>query len=54
MVVSSHGHSSRALPTVAGGLIGSVIANDASHGDPAATFGGAVLGALVGNALSHH
>ena len=54
LTVSSHGHSNRALPVVAGGLIGSVIANDASHGDPVATFGGAVFGALVGRALTHH
>lgn len=54
VMVSGHGHSNRALPIVAGGLIGSVIANDASHGDPVATFGGAVFGALVGSALTHH
>ena len=54
VVVRSHGHSNKALPIVAGGLIGSAIANNASHGDPAATFGGAVFGALVGKALSHH
>ena len=47
-------HSGNALPVIAGGMIGSAIANDASHGDPAATFGGAVFGALVGNALSQH
>ena len=47
-------HSGNALPVIAGGIIGSAIANDASHGDPAATFGGAVFGALVGNALSQH
>lgn len=54
IVSSRRHHSNNALPIVAGGLIGSVIANDASHGDPVATFGGAVIGALVGNAISHH
>ncbi len=47
-------HPGNALPVLAGGLIGSSIANDVSHGDPAATFGGAVFGALVGNALTRH
>ena len=54
VIVRDHRRSKSALPIVAGGLIGSVIANDASHGDPAATFGGAVFGALVGRALTHH
>ena len=54
VIISGRGHSNSTLPVVAGGLIGSVIANDASHGDPVATFGGAVFGALVGRALSHH
>lgn len=47
-------NSDHALPVLAGTLIGSAIANDASNGDPAATFGGAVFGAIVGNALAHH
>jgi hypothetical protein len=42
------------LPALAGGIIGSAIANDLSHGDPAATIGGAVFGAMLGDALSHH
>ena len=54
IVVSGHGHSNNVLPVIAGGLIGSSIANNASHGDPVATFGGAVFGALVGNALTRH
>lgn len=54
IVVSGHGHSGNTLPVIAGGLIGSSIANNASHGDPVATFGGAVFGALVGNALTRH
>lgn len=54
IVVSGRGHSNNVLPVIAGGLIGSSIANHASHGDPAATFGGAVFGALVGNALTRH
>ena len=48
-----HGHGNP-LPALAGGIIGSAIANDLSHGDPAATFGGAVFGAILGDALSHH
>ena len=47
-------HSDHALPVLAGTLIGSAIANDASNGDPAATLGGAVFGAIVGNAIAHH
>lgn len=47
-------HSDHALPVLAGTLIGSAIANDASNGDPAATLGGAVFGAIVGNALARH
>jgi hypothetical protein len=46
--------SSHALPVLAGGLIGSAIANDMSDGDPVATFGGAVFGAIVGNAIARH
>lgn len=51
VVVTSSGH---ALPILAGGLIGSAIASDASNGDPIATFGGAVFGAIIGNAIAHH
>jgi len=54
VIVERRHHSNNALPVVAGTLIGSVIANDASNGDPVATFGGAVFGAMVGNAISHH
>lgn len=54
IVVRNNAHSGKILPVIAGGLIGSSIANNASHGDPAATFGGAVFGALVGNALTRH
>ena len=52
--VSSHHDGDNVVPVLAGTLIGSAIANNASHGDPAATLGGAVFGALVGNALSRH
>lgn len=52
--VRTHHRSGNALPVIAGGLIGSVIANDASHGDPGATFGGAIVGAIVGNAIARH
>lgn len=52
--VSTRIHSNNALPIIAGGLIGSTIANDASNGDPGATFGGAIFGALVGNAIARH
>lgn len=41
------------LPVLAGTIIGSSIANDLSNGDPAATFGGALFGAIIGDALSH-
>ena len=54
IAVNNHGHSGNVLPVIAGGLIGSSIANNASHGDPVATFGGAVFGAVVGNALTRH
>ena len=47
--VSGHG-----VPVLAGTLIGSAIANDISHGDPVATFGGAVVGAIIGNQIRHH
>ena len=52
--VSSHHNSGDAVPVLAGSLIGGAIANDASGGDPVATFGGAVFGAIVGNAIAHH
>ena len=54
------GHSSHisvsgsGVPVLAGTLIGSAIANNASHGDPVATFGGAVIGAIIGNRIAHH
>ncbi len=51
--VSSHG-SDHVVPVLAGTLIGSAIANNASHGDPVATLGGAVFGAIVGNAIARH
>ena len=46
--------SGRGIPVLAGTLIGSAIANDVSHGDPVATFGGAVIGAIIGNQIRHH
>ena len=52
--VSSHHDARDVVPVLAGTLIGSAIANDASGGDPVATFGGAVFGAIVGNAIAHH
>lgn len=52
--INTHLHSKNALPTIAGGLIGSAIANDVSHGNADAIFGGAIFGALVGNALARH
>lgn len=54
VVVRNTAHSGNILPVIAGGLIGSSIADNASGGDPAATFGGAIFGALVGNAIAHH
>lgn len=47
--VSGHG-----VPVLAGTLIGSAIANNASHGNPIATLGGAVVGAIIGNQIAHH
>lgn len=52
--VSTHINGNNALPTIAGGLIGSAIANDISHGDAGATFGGAIFGAVIGNAIARH
>lgn len=52
---SSHvSFSGRGVPVLAGTLIGSAIANNASHGDPVATLGGAVVGAIIGNQIAHH
>ena len=42
------------IPVLAGTLIGSAIASDASDGNPVATFGGAVIGAIIGNQIAHH
>ena len=52
--VSRHHNSGDVVPVLAGTLIGSAIANDASGGDPVATIGGAVFGAIIGNAIVHH
>lgn len=46
--------SGRGIPVLAGTLIGSAIANDASHGNPIATLSGAVVGAIIGNQIAHH
>ncbi len=54
VVISNHGHSGDVLPVLAGGLIGSAIASDASNGDPSAALGGAVFGAIVGSAIAQH
>lgn len=54
VIVRDRHHRNNALPVIAGGLIGSSIANNVSHGDPVATVGGAVFGAIIGNAISHH
>ena len=54
VVVSSQHHSNRLLPVLAGGLIGSAIASETSHGEPGAVLGGAIFGAIVGNAIAHH
>ncbi len=54
VVISSGHHSDNVLPILAGGLIGSAIASDASGGDAGAAFGGAIFGAMVGNAISQH
>jgi outer membrane lipoprotein SlyB len=52
VVIHDRHHS--ALPVIAGGLIGSAIGHDIGHGDPAATFGGAIFGAMIGDAVSRH
>jgi len=54
VVVSGNGHSGNVLPVLAGGIIGSAIASDASNGDPGAALGGALFGAIVGNAIAQH
>ena len=51
VIVERRHHSH--LPVVVGGIVGSAIANDVSHGDPGAIIGGAVIGAVVGRALSY-
>ena len=51
---TSHSHSNKVVPVLAGGLIGSSIANRVSHGDPGATVGGAIFGAIIGNAIARH
>jgi len=54
VVISDNGHSGNVLPVLAGGIIGSAIASDASDGDPGAALGGALFGAIVGNAITQH
>ena len=51
---STRSHSNNVVPVLAGGLIGSSIANNVSHGDPAATVGGAIFGAIIGDAIARH
>jgi len=51
---SNHSHSNKVIPVLAGGLIGSSIANNVSHGDPAATVGGAIFGAIIGDVIARH
>jgi len=53
VIIRDRHYHNNALPVIAGGLIGSSIANNVSEGDPIATFGGAVFGAMIGNAISH-
>jgi len=50
----THSHSKNVVPVIAGGIIGSSIANNVSHGDPAATLGGAIFGAVIGDAIARH
>lgn len=50
----SHSHHNNVVPVIAGGIIGSSIANNVSHGDPAATLGGAIFGAVIGDAMARH
>jgi outer membrane lipoprotein SlyB len=54
IIVENHRRHNNALPVIAGGLIGSAIGHDVGHGDPLSTFSGAVFGAMLGDALSHH
>lgn len=54
IVVEDRHHHGSALPVLAGGLIGSAIGHDIGDGDPMATFSGAIFGAMIGNAVSHH
>lgn len=54
VIVSSPSPHNTVLPALAGGLIGSAIASDASHGDPGAILGGAVFGAILGSAIAEH
>ena len=53
-VVRYRSHSNKVVPVIAGGIIGSSIANNVSHGDPAATLGGAIFGAVIGDAIARH
>lgn len=50
----THSRSNNVVPVIAGGIIGSSIANNVSHGDPAATLGGAIFGAVIGDAIARH
>lgn len=54
VIIKDHQHNHSILPVLTASLIGSSIGNHISEGDPAATFGGAVFGAIIGNAISGH
>jgi hypothetical protein len=54
IIVRDRHYHNNALPVIAGGIIGSAIGSDLGHGDPMSTFSGAVFGAMLGDALSHH
>jgi len=41
------------LPVFAGGLIGGVIANDLSYGDPVITGTGIIVGTIIGHEMGH-